>query len=271
MSAAMEDCDDPTEKAALASAFKRLRSQALGRIPPEQRLDLAADKLAEATVKVQRATAHLEAAQASLAKARQEQTEAEQEFRDAQSAAQAAFAPPSRQNAPALDPMALQNWLGKIQCVIQGASTDPQGNLVVNPAHMEAAINAAFELSPKPSVPAMPMNPVRARDTGPPTPTSSRYHELAAEEDLDMQEDDDGYKENFFPTADGDGPDLDHLSDAELWQQLQSHIPASAQEELRKRLVGKQRPPQPASEPRPPTKAERKAARKAGVIKRTQK
>ena len=84
-----------------------------------------------------------------------------------------------------------------------------------------------------------------------------------------MQENEDGYEANIFPTSDGDGPILDGLSDAEFLQKLQSHIPASAQKELRKRLVGKQ-PPRSAPEPRLATKAERKAARTAGVIKRSQ-
>ena len=132
----------------------------MGHLPPEGRLDLAADRLAEATVKLQRATAHADAAQAALSKAQQEQQEAEQEFQEAKAAARPArLAPRTSDASTAVDQGVLQNMLAQLQHIIQNSSLDGAGNLVANPGHMEAVIGAAFDMTAPVKRPASPRTP----------------------------------------------------------------------------------------------------------------
>ena len=223
-------------------------------------------------MKLQRATAHADAAQAALAKAQQEQREAEQEFQEARDVARPAApqAPASHNAAPAVNQRAMQNWLEQLHGIVRNSSFDGAGNLVIDPGRMEAVIGAAFDIAPPRERPASARTPVRSHGSCPPTPISNRFQGLAYDDG--PMNTDEGVAQDFsHALAAEDYSEMDGVSDEQLLQHLQALIPPGAHAELRRRIRGKQGPLPLPTEPARPTKAEQKAAKKNGMIKKKAK
>eukprot|EP00969_Alexandrium_andersonii_P353545 15440157-Alexandrium_andersonii.AAC.1 len=142
---------------------------------------MAAEKLAQLTVKVQKAVAHAEAADAALQKVRAEHQEAEKEFEEAKLTAQQLHSPASPPTAPqsGIDPRALQHWPTQMQAVIQGSATDNNGRVTVNAKDMEAVLIAAFDLTPMPMMPRATMETAPVPASSAAASTRSRYQALA--------------------------------------------------------------------------------------------